>query len=154
MGSDGGKGPKPYVQRQAGTIFLRVPAGDWIAVKRGAKKEFRGSPGAVSGLKWVETPTPVVIYRFSKTNGYDSALAVLEDRWQEPLGAITPESLEREGFPTFAHFRSYWVQREGKYFRPDRQVTCFIVRPWREDDSRSYADRLLRRLYGNWLPET
>lgn len=153
MAADGSKGPKPYEQRRASTVFVRVPTSDWVEVKSGHKTEFRGSPGAVSSLNWVETPTPVVAYRYSRAHGYDAALMVLEERWQEPLGAITPESLAREGHESFAHFRRYWIRREGKRFRPTREVVVYRIRRWAPEDARLFADRLLARLYGDFLPE-
>jgi len=152
MASDGTNGPKPWIQRHASTVFLRVPAIDWLAVKRGNKTEFRAAPGAVSGLKFIEPPTPVVAYRVDRSHGYDAALMVLEERWQEPLGSITPESLEREGFETFAEFRRYFINRERRRFRLTRQVTVYRVRPWQPEDARVFADDLLERLFGAFLP--
>lgn len=153
MASDGSNGPKPWTQRHASTVFLRVPTIDWVEVKRGMKTEFRGSPGAVSGLKFVEPPTPVVAYRVDRSHGYDAALMVLEDRWQEELGSISPESLEREGFETFAEFRRYFVLRERRRFRLTRNVTVYRLRPWDpEKDQRHFADLLLDRLFGAFLP--
>lgn len=151
MGSDGSQGPRPYKQRQARTTFLRVPNADWIAVKRGIKSEFRASPRACSALFSVEPPTPVVAYRQHPQHGYDAQLMVLQERWQEPLGAISEESLRREGFETMAEFRRYWMQRERKRFTPTRLVICYRVRPWQPEDDRAMATRLLDRLYGEWL---
>lgn len=153
MASDGSKGPKPYTQHQARTVFLRVPADDWNAVKHGIKTEFKGQPGMVSGLAFVDPPTPVVAYSYSRSRGYDSALMILEDRYQVPLLGVTPESLAREGHPDIAHYRRYMVRREGKRFSPLREVVAFVLRPFREEDRRPHADRLLERLYGDFLPQ-
>lgn len=153
MGANGSRGPQPWDQHQIATHFLRVPVDDWPAVRGGFKTEFRGQPGNLSGLKWVEPPTPVVAYAYSRSRGYDAALMVLEERYQEPLLAITPEALAREGFPDIAHFRSYMVRREGKRFNPNAEVTAYRVRPWAEGDSRTFADRMLSRLYGAFLPD-
>ena len=152
MGADGSRGPKPYEQKQASTIFLRVPAADWAAVKQGRKTEFRGQPGMVSGLKWVEPPTPVVAYSYSRTRGYDQQLMVLEDRYTEPLMGITPEALAREGFPDVAHFRRYMMQREGKRFSPTLEVTAYVLRAFTEADVTTFSRRLLEHLYGAFLP--
>lgn len=155
MASDGGHGPKPYVQRQARTVFVRVPAVDWPAVKRGLKTEFRGAPGAVSGMKWVECPTPVVAYRQKHgIRDYESALMVLEETWKEPLGAISEESLAREGFENLAQFRRYWTQRNKRGFRPLHEVTVYRVRVWRPDDMGEFAERIFRHLYEAFLPST
>ncbi len=152
MASDGSNGPKPWTQHQASTVFLRVPTADWTLVRRGMKTEFRASLGAVSGLKFIEPPTPVVAYRVDRSHGYDAALMVLEDRWQEPVGSISEESLEREGFKTFAEFRRYFVNRERRKFRMTKKVTVYRVRPWTPEDAVTFGDLLLRRLYGAFLP--
>lgn len=152
MASDGSKGPKPWTRRQAGTVFLRVPADDWLEVKLGHKTEFRGQPGNVSGLKWVEPPTPVVGWAYSKSRGYEATMLVLEERFQEELLAVSEESLRREGHPDLAHYRRYMVRREGRRFRPMKTVTAYRVRPWRPEDAREFADRLLERLFGEFLP--
>lgn len=150
MAADGSKGPRPFTQRQARTIFLRVPAQDWIAVKRGVKREFRGSTGTASRFFSVDPPTPVVAYRVRRGE-YDSKLMVLERAWQEPLGAISEESLAAEGFDSFGAFRRYWMQRERKRFTPTRRVWVYRVRPWSDADMEPMALRLLMRLYGEWL---
>lgn len=151
MAADGSHGPRPWRQRQARTIFLRVPAYDWVKVSRGVKTEFRASPKACSALWDVETPTVVVAYRQHAALGYDARLMVLEQRWQEMLGAITPESLGREGFETLAQFRTYWVARERRRFPPTRIVTAYRLRPFEPEDREEMARQVFERLYGEWL---
>lgn len=147
-----GNGPKPFTQRRASTVFLRVAGVDWPAVKRGQKTEFRSGIGRNVTQMWsLVTPCPVVAYSYSKVAGYSHALMVLEETWREPLGAITPESLAREGFATFAEFRRYIMARERRHFTPTREVAVFRVRPWTPDDERTMADALLDRLYGEFL---
>lgn len=155
MGSDGSQGPRPYKQFRVSTTFLRVPSEDWVPVTRGAKSEFRASPRAVSRLWSVEPPTPVVAYRVrgGAAGGYDSKLMVLEDKWLEPLGAISQESLEAEGFQTLAEFRRYWMQRERRRFMPTRMVTVYKVRLWQPEDEREFAEMIFRRLYGKQLEQ-
>lgn len=156
MASDGSHGPRPYEQRRASTVFLRVPHRDWPGVKRGLKTEFRASSGAVSGLKFVDPPTPVVAYAVSPATGHDAELMVLEDRWQEPLAAISDESLEREGFQNLAEFRAYWCARERRRFTPTRLIVAYRVRPfvWDGvmDDRTVFAGRLFDHLYGEFTP--
>lgn len=152
MASDGSKGPKPYVQRKASTVFLRVPAEDWAAVRSGHKTEFRGQPGRGS-LKFVDPPTPVVAWSYSRTRGHNARLMILEDRYEEELMAVSPEALEREGHPDIAHYRRYMIRREGKRFRPLLTVVAFVLRPWEPEDHRVHADLLLERLYGKFLPD-
>lgn len=151
MASDGGHGPRPWTQHQARTNFLRVPHTDWINVSRGLKTEFRASHKSCSALWAVEPPTPVVAYRQHPSLGYDSKLMVLEAKWQEPLAAIGPESLEREGFDSFAEFRRYWTRREKRHFPPTRLVTAYRVRPWTEQDHTDMAAIVLNHLFGEWL---
>ena len=151
MASTGTRGPKPWTQHRASTIFLRVPSADWTAVRHGNKREFRAESGKVSQLWNVACPVPVVAYRLDSSGRYDSALMVLEAVWREPLGAISPESLEAEGFESFAHFRRAWCIREKRRFRPLHMTTVFRVRPWDSDDDRAMADALLVRLYGEFL---
>ncbi len=147
----GAHAPKPWKQRQARTIFLRVPASDWVRVSRGMKTEFCAASGACSALWNLEPPTPVVAYRHTEALGYDSELMVLEEKWQEPLGAINATSLEREGFETLAEFRQYWCERERRRFAPMKMVTRYRVRPWNYSDTEEMAQVLLDRLYGDHL---
>jgi hypothetical protein len=63
MASIGTRGPKPWTQHRASTIFLRVPTADWIAVRHGKTREFRAESGKVSQLWHVSCPVPVVAYR-------------------------------------------------------------------------------------------
>lgn len=148
MASDGSHGPRPFTQRQARTLFLRVPHADWIAVTRGAKTEFRASSAAVSKMWSVDPPTVVVAYRQHPAHGYDSRLMVLEKTWIEPLGAISEESLAHEGFASLAEFRRYWMSRERRRFTPTRKITVYRVRPWNELDWERQALRLMDLLYG------
>lgn len=149
MGAEGA-GPRPWRQRRARTIFLRVPYADWGLVKSGRKTEFRSSPRACPQLWDVEPPLPVVAYAIFRNGGYKHSLMVLEETWREPLGAVTEESLAREGHSDIAHFRRYWMARESRAFEPMRTVSVFRVRLWRPEDNRDMADRLLERLYGEF----
>lgn len=143
------------------TLFIRVPSDDWAAVSRGYKTEFRGEIGTQSTPFCAETPSPAVLYRIRRrgkragvdlVNEYDRALMVLEAVWQEPLGAISPESLAREGFSSMADFRRYYVERTRRLFQPTRQVFVYRVRPWEYDDRIEMGMHLLDRLYGEFLP--
>lgn len=146
------RGPKPWRQHHLRTIFLRVPSEDWAAVKIGAKTEFRAAGGHATQLWQVKPPTPVVGYRV--TNGrtdHESCMLVLEATWQEPLAAISEESLRREGFPDMAHFRRYWMGRTKKRFRPLAKVMVYRVRPFRYEDVTDLGGLLLRHLYEEHL---
>jgi hypothetical protein len=152
VAADGSRGPRPFVQRRVSTTFLRVPIGDWPAVKRGYKTEFRNSVGKnnVPRLFTILTPAPVIAY--SIRNGrYDAQLMWLEELWQEPLGAIGPQSLAREGFASLAEFRTYWMAREHKRFTPTRMVFAYRVRAFDGDDVDDAAARIFDHLYGEFL---
>lgn len=145
-----GAGPRPYKQRRARTVFIRVPNSEWGAVKSGKKREFRASPNNTPQLWDVDTPLPVVAYAVSKAHGYRAQLVVLESTWREPLGSISPESLAAEGQPSINHFRRYWMAREHTAFKPTRMVAVFRLRLWVPSDDREMADKLLERLYGEF----
>jgi hypothetical protein len=154
MGADGSHGPRPYTQHRISTVFLRVPIRDWPAVKRGIKTEFRAGSGrgAISQLFGVPTPVPAVAYAI-RQGRHDARLMMLEKCWQEPLGAISPDSLAREGFEDLAEFRAYWMERERKRFTPLHQVFAFRVRPWQPGDAEAAGEKLLDHLYGHFLRE-
>lgn len=155
MGADGSRGPKPFTQFRASTTFLRVPLADWPAVRRGLKTEFRAiaGPNKTPKLWQVDPPTAVVGYTVSGGGTHEAALMVLEAMWQEPLGAISEDSLAAEGMKSLAEFRRYWMKREGRRFEPARVVYVYRVRPWLEGDADILGARLLRRLYGDFLPD-
>jgi hypothetical protein len=154
MGANGSHGPRPFTQRHASTIFLRVPAAEWVPITRGSKTEFRASPSAVTQALRIEPPTPVVAYRVvggrSADSSHDAKLMMLEETWQEPLIAISEESLQREGHESVAHFRRYWMRRTRRRFEPTRKVRVFRVRPLREGDWAASAEALIERLYGEF----
>lgn len=150
MGADG-HGPKPYTQRKAQTLFLRVPYSEWTTVTTGRKTEFRASPRSCSQFWDVEPPLPVVAYSIFPSRGFKRTLMVLEDSWREALEAISEESLRREGQPDIAHFRRYWMVREKTAYKPTRMVTVFRVRPWQgASDEARMGERLFERLYGEY----
>lgn len=152
----GPSAPKPWKQREARTIFVRVPAVDWAAVKLGHKLEFRSKGREQTPVWRVETPTPVVGYRLSNVRtDHDSKLLVLEATWREPLGAISEESLAREGFTgpqAMAHFRRYWMARWKRRFTPMMEVQVYRVRPFTSADVQPLGVKLLGKLYGEFLP--
>jgi hypothetical protein len=131
-----------------------VPAIDWVPITHGTKTEFRASPNAVTQALGIEPPTPVVAYRvdgdFGASSRYACKLMLMTETWQEPLGAIGPESLDREGHVDFAHFRRYWMGRTKRRFRPLQKVRVFRVRPFTDADWSESAERLMSRLYGDF----
>lgn len=152
MGSTSKDSPKPWTQRKATTVFLRVPREDWSAVKIGAKTEFRMPGGRAMSQLWsCKTPTPVVAYAIRGHEQYDSKLMILEAHWREPVAGISEESLKREGFPDMAHFRRYWMRRTRRRFRPLQEVSVYRVRPFTDADVTPMAVRLLGRLYGEHM---
>lgn len=143
--------PKPYTSHTARTIFLRCPLYDWTSIQLGMKSEFRVT-GRGWGAFWnVQCPTPVLAYVIKRDNSYDHRLMVLTKTWREPLGAISPDSLSREGYPSIAHFRRYWMERTQQRFKPLSEVQCHQIRLWRPGDEETFGQMLLQRLYGEWL---
>jgi hypothetical protein len=147
------RGPKPYSQHQASTIFVRVPSEDWWAVKRGTKREFRSRQSSVTAIQGLALPTPCVVWRLHPYHGYEAVLMVLKAVWREPLGAISEESIANEGFATMAEFRRAWVIREKRRFPLLAPVTVYRVRPWTPEDGVAMGDALLRQLYGEFLAD-
>jgi hypothetical protein len=146
------RGPKPYSQHQASTIFVRVPSDDWHAVKGGYKREFRSRQSSLTAVQGLSLPLPCVGWRLHPQHGYDALLLVLEAVWREPLGAISEESIAAEGYATMADFRRAWIIREKRRFPLLASVTVHRVRPWRPEDGAAMGDALLRQLYGEFLP--
>lgn len=144
-----------YPRRRASTQFLHVPLADWPAVKSGRKTEFRAVGRLAPSTSSIVTPAPVVCYTLRQYRRLpETALMVLEAAWSEPLGAISPDSLEREGFKTIGEFRSYWQRRQyGKNgpFKPLSIARVYRVRPWAATDRLEMGEALLRHLYGYWL---
>lgn len=151
MAHDGTRGPKPYQQTAASTCFLRVPMQEWPAVSRGAKREFRAPAGPHSQLHKLKPPAPVVAYAVGRDGEHKGMLMVLTEMWQEPLGAISEESLRNEGFNTLAEFRRAWMLRNRRRFQPARVTTVYRVRPWLPSDVREMADKVFEHLYGDWV---
>lgn len=120
-------------------------------VSTGRKTEFRANPG-VGAVLYAECPTPVVAYTWHKNFGHEYKLMVLEACWQEPLGAISEESLRNEGFNDIGEFRRHWCAREKRRFPPLRMATVFRIRPWRYGlDEETFSTMLFKRLYGEYL---
>jgi hypothetical protein len=143
---------RPYPQRTAKTLFLRVPRVDWPRVKIGEKTEFRTRPREGSDLLSVNPPTPVVAYSVDGNGKYDRQLMVLLERRFEPLFAITedPDAIAREGFDSYEEFRAYWRRRRHGAYAPMERVFVWRVRLWEDDDDRTFGARLFTRLYGEY----
>lgn len=156
MGSRGGNAPNPWSQRQASTLFLRVPYDDWPRVKIGEKTEFRTKPREGARLLTVKTPTPVVAYAVSPSRGvHDGQLMVLERRRYEPLFAIAEdeEAIRREGFESYDEFRRYWRKRRKGVYRPMEKVYVWRVRRLGDfSDLTALGLVLMGHLYGEFLP--
>lgn len=150
-----GPATRPYAQARLSTLFLRVPATDWASVLGGYKREFRVRGDGISRLNRAKTPTPVVAYAVAGPPTarvhYGPALMVLEGTYRQPVGAISPESIEAEGFTDIAGFRRYWMQRTQRPFRPLDEVHVYRVRPWYQLDRDDMGHLLLERLYGEYL---
>jgi hypothetical protein len=142
-------------RQKATTQYLHVPLRDWPAITSGRKTEFRTTGHNVTLHHTLHAPGPVVCWSAREhVREQQFALMVLEAAWSEPLGAISPESLRREGFASVAEFRTYWRERHigrGTPYKPLSIVQVYQVRPWRVTDHEEMAGALLDRLYGPWL---
>lgn len=126
---------------------------DWSAAIVGTKREIR-SYGPRNRDEQVEQEGPLVLWQ---PEPYDKpqlrfTAAIRERVYCEPLGAISAESLELEGFDSFNEFRDYFQIRYPKRgFRPLDIVRVVRFRPW-EDDEDLAKDWLLGRALP-WLAD-
>lgn len=153
MGSSGGDGPTGLPRHELKTLFLRAPYMDWAALSTGHKTEFRAPPrGAISAM--VQAPTPVVLYTVSPTlKVRKHKLVVLVAHRVERLMDIAdqPDSLAREGHPSYDSFRRYWRGRTRRRFNALARVEVFQLAPWQQSERQSLGAHLLDRLYGDYL---
>lgn len=145
-----GRRAHKVIWRQAENARVFVSRVDWVAVTSGQKREIRvyGHAGGKRDL-----PHPCVLYSPHPATGeISTALGMVTDRWVEPLGAISSESLELEGFPgDFTGFRRYFAARYPKGgFRPLAKVIVYRLRPMTERDAADVREELWRRLYGQF----
>lgn len=146
--------------RKVTNLAVRVPPTDWAEVSIGAREMFRcfsqqpHHPEHSILPEETETPRPVIIWSRRGPHGATRTLAtpaVLLEHRMEPLGAITPEDLEAEGFEFLPAFRYRWKQRYPRYgWRPWAPVNVFRVRPWIPSDDAWIGQWLLQQLYGDW----
>lgn len=123
---------------------------DWTDVLSGAKREVR-TYGHQEPLRAL--PFPAVLYTMTPaTREIRTALGVVTDRWVEPLGAISSESLELEGFPDdLPGFRRYFATRYPKGgFRPLAKVIVTRLRPMTPEDVEQWREEIWDRLYGTF----
>jgi hypothetical protein len=141
-------------RRRASTLVLYVPRMDWAAVTAGVKTQWRAAGRGAHKYDEMALPRPVVLHSQSAFHREpDVHLAVLENVYREPLGAITAEGLAAEGMASLADFRVYWKERhKGSIgFKPLTIVNVYCVRPWCDGDRERFGDVLLEHLYGRWL---
>lgn len=149
-----GRPRNPELPRRTETTkLLRIPRADWALICTGAKTELRVSGRHAVMANTLKPPTPVVGYSILEYHEVPEAqLLVLQEAWSEPLGAISPESLLREGFASLGAFRRYWIDRHsGQPFKPLSITQVYRLRPWRAGDTETMGVRLVERLYGRWL---
>lgn len=151
MGSRGGDAPNGLKQRKLQTLFLRAPFQDWASLTQGYKTEFRSKPKGRALL--LDAPTPIVLYTVSSLGRESHRLMVLVEHTTEHLIDIAekPDSLLREGFETYDHFRRYWRARTKRPYRPLDTVEVFQLAPWAETERLRLGMVLLDRLYGAYL---
>lgn len=141
-------------QHKLKTPFVTVPTVDWSAVTTGAKTEFRLRPGIAMPLASNLPFFPILIVAYARFRmGRLERLMVLEDSWMEPLRAITPDSLAREGFETLAQFKRYWNLRNRSGYRPLANIIVVRVRPLRHGDFELIGERLVEHFWGEWTED-
>lgn len=134
---------------------LMVPRMDWADVLAGVKTEFRHYGGTTApinrGSEW-ELPEPVVLYCPNDAlRDVDTSVAVLDAAWQEPMGAISPESIRNEGFADIGEFRRYITERYPVGgFRPMARCRCYRVHPMGPMELDRFKDMLWHRMYGQF----
>lgn len=139
-----------FVKPRISRLYLRIPKVDWPSVTQGRKTELRAN-GRGTPHTELRTPTPIVAYAVGVA-GPRFKLMVVEDVWEEPVGAISDESLAREGFKTRREFRAYWRKRNHTHeWRPLTVTRVFRVRPFTSEDRAPLADALFDRLYGEYV---
>lgn len=152
--------PGPNVSRvllrKVTNLVVHVPPMDWAEVSIGAREMFRcfsripHDPEHSILPEGTETPRPVLIWSRTANRSLTTPAILLEHR-MEPLGSITPEDLEAEGFEFLPAFRYRWKQRYPRAgWRPWAQVNVFKVRPWVPSDDAWIGQWLLKQLYGDW----
>lgn len=140
------------LQRTIRTQPIMVPRVDWSDVRAGVKTEFRRYGAPQGGERFEERP--VLLYTIHPaTEQVDAFPAILVATWREPMGAITAESLRREGFADLGEFRRYIEQRyPNGGFRPLAMARTYRVRPWKPTDTAAMAEWALRSLFGDLVP--
>lgn len=140
-----------FVKPRVSRLYLRIPNVDWPGVSQGRKTELREYMVRGSLIaRTLNVPTPVVGYVL-RPGGDRFKMLVVEEVSVEPVGAISPESLEREGFKSRAEFRSYWRKRYRRAFQPEGMVQVYRLRPFEPADRAVLAERLFDHLYGEYV---
>lgn len=144
---------RPWTCYRASTPFLRIPRVDWPKVIAGEKTELRAAGRNALNADRLNPPIPVVGYTMWEHKPPTSRLLVLEQAHTEPLGAISPEALAREGFATIKEFKHYWrLYRTREAYKPLTKVWVYRIRPFTPDDVDEFGRRLFDHIYGEHAP--
>lgn len=146
--------PREFLRRDLRNTRIFLPRVDFNDIRVGAKTEFRNYGHRI--FNGLEHPTPAIGYHakpwWTPTHGLegiDTVALTLEDSWVEPLGAIGPESLEREGFDSIEAFRRYFAERyPNGGFRALANVVVYRVHPMTLEETAAFAAEMWARLYG------
>lgn len=141
---------RPWRRVETRTHLFWVPRRELAELRRGTRTEVRVRDKRRRPTNALVVPCPIVLYSWSEIRTEpDRALLVLERAWEEPMGAISPESVRAEGFETLKEYRRYWIEERGQFWRPLDVVRCYRFRIPESLDE--LADMLLEQLYGEHL---
>lgn len=131
------------------TPMVPIVGREFPAVMAGIKREMRWptvAPVMHHGYRYL--PHPAIAFTRATSIGGPRrvGLVVLERVWQEPLDAISPASLEAEGFADIKEFRAYWRYRYKKRYDRYKPTWCFRFHPYDPDEEPSWQAEIYERL--------
>lgn len=139
------------------TTYLRVPRDEHARLSHGDKREVRVKYLVNGRTDEFGFPLPLVIWSPGTIGPLKVALVVCEERWREPVGAISTESLRNEGYDcrcgercncgALDRFRRYWKNIRGYRWDPRQPTWVYRLRPWDDSDRRRFAERIIEHLW-------
>lgn len=152
--------PSQKASRSITSAYRHSPAYvsrvDWLDVISGRKTEYRlivpGGPGQPP-LQPPKYPGPLIIYteHAAIPGELETALVTIEGKWSEPVGAITEESLAREGFASMSDYRRYMAARYPTLgYAPRMRCMVRRVHPMTDEERGEFQQWIWDKLFGRW----